>query len=248
MLQVFTQLAFYVSTVASTISIGMAAISFMTKDMYEVNVRAAWENGLSDAMEGFSMQEAMDRVSSSVGSLGDSATGLLTVLGTGLYASMQEMGGVNWLVTNLVDMEKFIVAGSGFGLIGMSGKLGMDYPPGNIIFVPLSIVGVLVSGLGILKAIPMLETKYPDVMLKLHKLQLVVCGGLGGSALMFTRAARNVAPFIQDNWFIPTRVVCYHVLSGFAPLPLLTAPGSAFSALRCLAQGPLSNFQRHKNR
>jgi hypothetical protein len=96
--------------------------------MYEVNVRANWDTLKLD-MPDFSVDEAVGRVQASVGSLGDSATGLLTVLGGGLYAAAMDMGGVNWLVTNLVDMERFILAGSGLGLVGLSGKLGVDFPP-----------------------------------------------------------------------------------------------------------------------
>lgn len=101
----FTQLSFYVSTVASCISIGMAAISYMTADMYEVNVRANWEN-LKVDMPDFTMDEAIGRVKSSVGGLGDSAMGLLTVLGGGLYAAAMDMGGMNWLVTNVVRVSR----------------------------------------------------------------------------------------------------------------------------------------------
>ena len=41
----------YISTVASCISIGMAAIAYMTADMYAVSVKAKWEGGLKDSME-----------------------------------------------------------------------------------------------------------------------------------------------------------------------------------------------------
>eukprot|EP01052_Picozoa_sp_SAG31_P033704 SAG31_NODE_3845_length_3820_cov_14.896657_2_plen_383_part_00 len=110
------------------------------------------------------------------------------------------MGGINWLISNLVDIEKFIVAGSGVTLTSMSLKLGYDYPPGNLIFLPLGVVGVLVSLLGTLKAIPILEVKFPDLMLKLHKLQVAVSVGLGFCFSLFTRAARNVGPFVESNW------------------------------------------------
>ena len=78
--------------------------------------------------------------------------------------------------------------------------LGMDFPPANLVFLPMAGIGIATAVIGTLKAIPKLEMKFPDLMLKIHKAQLVVCGGLGVCFMIFTHLARNVATYVDDNW------------------------------------------------
>ena len=47
----------------------------------------------------------------------------------------------------------------------------MDFPPANLVFLPMAGIGIATAVIGTLKAIPKLEMKFPDLMLKIHKAQ-----------------------------------------------------------------------------
>ena len=65
--------------------------------------------------------------------------GLIFILGSGLYSAAYDMGGMSWLITNIVAMEKHILMACGAVLIAMSVKLGMQYPPAALLFFPMGI-------------------------------------------------------------------------------------------------------------
>ena len=86
-------------------------------------------------MPGVSLEDAMDRVAGSVSSLGDSAAGLLTILGASITATAYDLGGKNWLLVHAVEMEHYFIIGAGGVISGTGVKLGLDYPAGMFMFV-----------------------------------------------------------------------------------------------------------------
>lgn len=177
----------------------MGSISYLTSSMYAVYVRADWDN-LQLEMPGMSLPQAIGSVSATIAALGDSAMGLLFILGSGLYSAAYDMGGMSWLITNIVSMERHILLACGGVLVGMSIKLGLQYPPTLIFFFPMGMIGVATFIFGLIKAIPFFEKKFPDLMHMLHRAQIVLSIALSVIFIGFTHFARNIEPFVTNNW------------------------------------------------
>ena len=99
-----------------------------------IKVRAEW-HALSISMPGVTVDDAMDRVSASVSSLGDSAAGLITILGASITATAYDLGGTMWLLVHVVEMEQYFILGAGGVISGVALMLGLEYPPGAFMFV-----------------------------------------------------------------------------------------------------------------
>lgn len=99
-----------------------------------IKVRAEWQT-LSISMPGVTLDDAMDRVSASVSSLGDSAAGLIAILGAGITATAYDLGGTMWLLVHVVEMEQYFVLGAGGVISGVALMLGLEYPAGAFMFV-----------------------------------------------------------------------------------------------------------------
>merc|ERR1712166_1051989 len=140
------------------ISISIVGVSYLTASMYEVAVRANWDS-LSADMPDMDMNQAMSRVTSVVSGLGDSCAGLFVILSSGITTAAYNLGGMNWLVMHLVEMEKYFVCGSGFIIGGVSMKLGMDLPCGNIMFLPMGLTGGATLFFGAVQAVPFFSEK-----------------------------------------------------------------------------------------
>lgn len=99
-----------------------------------IKVRAEWDT-LSLSMPGLSLEAAMDRVVGSVSSIGDSAAGLVSILGASIVATAYDLGGTSWLLVHVVEMEQYFILGAGAIISGVAFKLGSDYPAGMLMFV-----------------------------------------------------------------------------------------------------------------
>eukprot|EP01048_Picozoa_sp_COSAG05_P010881 COSAG05_NODE_985_length_6290_cov_2.922953_5_plen_96_part_00 len=75
----------------------------------------------------------MQRTSDVVSGLGDSAMGLVAILTSGISTAAFTLGGLPWLLTNVVAMEKYFILGAGAIIGGVSFKLGSDYPAGETV-------------------------------------------------------------------------------------------------------------------
>eukprot|EP01050_Picozoa_sp_SAG11_P021251 SAG11_NODE_3743_length_2254_cov_1.950812_2_plen_275_part_00 len=150
-------------------------------------------------MPDFSMREAVGRVSASVSSLGDSATGLVVILAASLYATALDSGGLNWVATELVEMESVLMLLSGLVLMEFA-ALTPSLPPAAVVLVPLGVCGFVVALIGALKSSSYLEQKLPDLMYKMHQMQLVVTTGLGVLFIALILSARNVHTVVEENW------------------------------------------------
>jgi len=181
------------------ISFTIVGVSYITADSYAITLKADWET-LSKDIPDMSVEQAMSRISGTVNGLGDSAAGLISVLGSGIVASAYDLGGMSWLLTHVVEMEKFFVMGSGGIVTALSLSLGLDWPAGNYMFAPLQMCGWALTGLGLVQAVPFFQKKFPDLMFFFHRIQLVTCGALGVMFIVMLSTARNVSDFINENW------------------------------------------------
>ena len=86
-------------------------------------------------MPGVSLEDAMDRVAGGVSAIGDSAAGLLSILSAAVVATAYDLGGKNWLLVHVVEMEQYFILGAGAVITGVALKLGLDFPAGMFMFV-----------------------------------------------------------------------------------------------------------------
>ena len=193
------QLSFYMSTVNAFISMSIVGISWLTAEMYRIDVMSNWDE-LQLSMPGVSMEDAMDRVSGSVSGLGDSALGLVSILVASVTATAYDLGGKSWLIVHLVEMENFFILGSGFMISGVGLKMGMDFPAGNLMFAPMGLIGGATMVFGTLQSVPWFQKKFPDIMYTLHQAQLFLCAGLGVMFVMVLQVARDADGFVASNW------------------------------------------------
>lgn len=194
------QLSFYMSTVNGFISMVIVGVSWLTAEMYRIDVMANWDELQLSMPEGMTVEQAMNRVSGSVSGLGDSAMGLVTILIASITSTAYDLGGYSWLIVHLVEMENFFVLGSGLIISGVGVTMGMEYPAGNYMFGPLAIIGVGTTCFGVLHSLPCLEEKFPDIMYTLHQTQLVLAGALAVMFVGMLTVARSTDTFVVDNW------------------------------------------------
>jgi hypothetical protein len=211
------QLSFYMSTVNGFISMCIVGVSWLTAEMYRIDVMANWDELQLTMPEGMSLDQAMDRVSGSVSGLGDSAMGLVTILIASITATAYDLGGRSWLIVHLVDMENFFILGSG-GIISAVGlKMGLDYPAGNYMFAPLGAIGVATMVFGVLQSVPFFQKKFPDIMHTLHQAQLILAGCLGFMFVTMITVARGTEAFVESNWNgCEYEIVCEYTPGDFA--------------------------------
>jgi hypothetical protein len=193
------QASFYVAASNTFIAVMIVGVTKLTSAMYAISVKANWQE-LSVDMPDLDMDQAMSRVTGTVSGLGDSAMGLITILASGVTAMSYDLGGMPWLLVNVVSMEKFFVLGSGLVISGVAFKMGFDYPAGNWMFAPMGLCGAVTMFFGAVKAVPWFEKKFPDIMYMLHKAQLVVIGFLAAIFVLLISAARGTKEFISENW------------------------------------------------
>ena len=213
------KLSFYFAVINGSISVAMVAVSYLTAGMYSVRVKANWEpcpdsplclnaNGtlpecdesLCAKMPDMDMGMAMERVTLSISGLGDSAMGLVVILASGITTAAYDLGGMSWLLVQLVDMEQFFVLGCGTIVTGIAIKLGVDCPAGNYVFAPMGLIGTATAFLGVVQSVPWFQRKFPDLMYLLHKAQLAVCASLVVMFLLLIQMARGADDFVNDNW------------------------------------------------
>lgn len=193
------KLTFYASMVNGFVNMVVVGVSYLTADSYAVSLKANWAE-LSADMPDLNLEDAMSAVTATVNGLGDSAIGLVGVLGGGIAAAAYKLGGMSWFLTHLVQMEKYMVLGAG-SLIGMGGlKLSLDWPAGNYMFMPMQLCGYAVMFLGVVQAVPWFKKKFPDLIFQFHRAQLIVCGALGMMFVIIVTAAREVKDFVGQNW------------------------------------------------
>ena len=143
---------------------GISVICYLVADMVAVAVGTQWP------IEGFDVEldEALLRVSAAVSGLGDSSLGLLAALASGIATAAYDMGGVNWLIVNIVDMESFFVLNSGAIVALIGAKMSMDIPAGAIIFIPMGVTGAATTLFGAVQAVPWFQQKFPGTFLFTH--------------------------------------------------------------------------------
>jgi Ca2+-binding EF-hand superfamily protein len=193
------ELSFRFGMLNMFIAMAIAGMSYVTATMYAIQVRANWDE-MSLEMPDYTMDQAIAKVEATVNGLGDSAMGLITILGASISATAFNLGGMSWLLTNLVNMEKFFVLGAGAIIGGMSFKMGSDWPAGSYMFAPLGLTGIVTLLLGGVQAIPWFSKKFPDFMFILHKIQIIIGVGLVAMFVVMMQTARKTHEFISDNW------------------------------------------------
>ena len=164
--------------------------------MYEIQVKAQWETLKADIPD-LSMELAMQKVTMTVSGLGDSCAGLFAILASGVTAAAYELGGMDWLVVKICDMEKFFVMSCGTLISGLALKLSLDYPAGSYMFAPMGCMGAIATFFGLVKAMPFFDKKFPDLLHMLHQAQLVVCAGLAFMFIVLLSAARDALGFVE---------------------------------------------------
>eukprot|EP01043_Picozoa_sp_COSAG02_P021702 COSAG02_NODE_1110_length_14511_cov_30.804122_1_plen_2917_part_00 len=194
------QLSFYMSTVNGFISMVIVGVSWLTAEMYRIDVLANWDELQLSMPEGMTVEQAMDRVSGSVSGLGDSAMGLVSILIASITSTAYDLGGSSWLIVHLVEMENFFILGSGLLVSSVGLTMGMQYPAGNYMFGPLGVIGLGTSVFGVLQSVPFFEQKFPDIMYTLHQAQLILAGGLGFMFVGVLTVARSTDAFVANNW------------------------------------------------
>eukprot|EP01049_Picozoa_sp_SAG25_P026315 SAG25_NODE_13025_length_272_cov_0.809249_1_plen_90_part_11 len=90
----------------------------------------------------------MYRVTGTVSGLDAYAIGVITILACEVTAMSYDLGGMPWLLVNVVSMEKFFVLGSGLVISGVAFKMGFDYPAGNWMFAPMGLCGAVTMFFG----------------------------------------------------------------------------------------------------
>eukprot|EP01046_Picozoa_sp_COSAG06_P011011 COSAG06_NODE_618_length_13744_cov_19.800220_3_plen_202_part_00 len=174
----------------------MVAITWLTADMYQIQVKAQWETLKLD-MPDLTMEMAMKQITMTIGGLGDSCAGLFAILASGITAAAYDLGGIDWLVVKICEMEKFFVITCGTMILGLSLKLALDYPAGSYMFAPMGSMGCVATFFGLVKAVPFFDRKFPDLLHMLHQAQLVVCAGLGVMFVVLLQAARDAEGFVE---------------------------------------------------
>ena len=164
--------------------------------MYQIQVKAQWETLKADIPD-LSMDMAMKKITMSVSGLGDSCAGLCAILASGVTAAAYELGGIDWLVVKICEMEKFFVMSCGTLIAGLSLKLGLDYPAGAYMFAPMGCMGGVATFFGLVKAVPYFDKKFPDLLHMLHQAQLIVCAGLAFMFVVLLQAARDAEGFVE---------------------------------------------------
>lgn len=164
--------------------------------MYQIQVKAQWDTLKADIPD-LSMELAMKKITLTVSGLGDSCAGLFAILASGVTAAAYELGGIDWLVVKVCEMEKFFVMSCGTLIAGLSIKLSLDYPAGSYMFAPLGCMGSVAAFFGLVKAVPFFDKKFPDLLHMLHQAQLVVCGGLGVMFVILLQSARDATGFVE---------------------------------------------------
>jgi hypothetical protein len=196
----FQQASFYLAMINGFLSLIIVGVSWLTASMYTVEVKAKWAE-LSVSMPGFSMEDAMSRVTGVVSGLGDSCAGLFVILASGVTTAAYDLGGLSWLVVHVVEMEKFFVIGTGLMISGIAAKTGVEFPAGNFLFAPMGLTGAVTTLFGAVQAVPWFQKKMPDLMHFVHKAQLAVVGFLGVVFVALIQiGARGVSSFVEENW------------------------------------------------
>jgi hypothetical protein len=99
-----------------------------------------------------------------ISGLGDSCIGLLSVLGTGIWAAAYDMGGFSWFVVQVVAMEKFFTVGTGAVNTLLAVFLSFEFPAANYAFLPMGAAGSASMFFGLIQAVPFFQKKFPDLM------------------------------------------------------------------------------------